>query len=144
MKTFAYSVTKCCWAGIATGNYKKVMCAKAGLIHTIGLCGENIYFFGTKYTLDHKIPKIQTKLTSHHHIILQSMLWRISGLLPCINLKVASITIRTVCCNPQIYPPLDYLSWTACFSIYFPIPIHTYAHIQITQKSSPYTNKEGS
>ena len=41
-------MTKCCWAGVATGSYKKVagvatgsykkvMCAKAGLIHTIGL-----------------------------------------------------------------------------------------------------------
>jgi hypothetical protein len=57
MKIFANSMTKCGWAGVATGNYKKVMCAKAGLIHTIGLCGENISFFGTKYILDHKRSK---------------------------------------------------------------------------------------
>ena len=25
----------------STGSFKKVMCAKAGLIHTIGICGEN-------------------------------------------------------------------------------------------------------
>jgi hypothetical protein len=42
-------MTKCCWAGDATGSFKEVMCAKAGLIHTIGICGENISFFGKIY-----------------------------------------------------------------------------------------------
>ena len=42
-------MTKYCWAGIANGSYKKVMCAKAGLIHTIGLCDENISFYGKIY-----------------------------------------------------------------------------------------------
>jgi hypothetical protein len=57
MKIFAYSMTKCCWAGVANGSYKKVMCAKAGLIHTIGLCDENISFMA-KFILDHKRPKM--------------------------------------------------------------------------------------
>ena len=51
-------MTKCCWAGIATGSYKKVMCAKQD--SSTQLDYENISFLGTKYILDHKRPKTIT------------------------------------------------------------------------------------
>ena len=50
MKIFAYSMNKCCWAGVSTGSYKKVI-KKSKIIY------ENISFFGTKYILDHKRAK---------------------------------------------------------------------------------------
>jgi hypothetical protein len=57
MKIFAYSMTKCCWAGDTTGYYKKVMCAKAGLSHTIAIYVVKIFPFLAKFILDHKRPK---------------------------------------------------------------------------------------
>ena len=110
MKIFAYSMTnQCCWADIATGKYKKVMCTKAGLIHTIGLYVVKIFpvwaqniFWTTK---DLRLCN-QTYITSPRDTPIHAAMN-----LCTINNKSQSrkITIRTICSNLQIYPPLSSL-----------------------------------